>query len=159
MESSQPTALRGQLIAQPQREPGPDSLQSSPAQVRWLRQDLESLTSTVSDVVAARDRIVFLLGALATEAEQPISACVERSPRSAASLVYEDRPVALHTPPVSEPMASGSSVSTQAPYKTEPRSGRAQPVVGAPGLPRIYANGLVAIGLMLITAAISFTIV
>jgi hypothetical protein len=158
LESSQPTALRPELIIQAGSDPDLGSTQNAPAQVRWLRQDLASLTETVYRLAAARARIVALLGRTAMNGHVAGSATVELSPRGAPRPVHIGWSDAIQAPMFAEqpnfaPQLSveGSEQATRHPTNPRPRPART-------GLPIRYANGLVALGLTLVVVAISFTI-
>ena len=158
MESSLPTALRRDLAVQAASEPHLGSGQNAPAQIRWLRQDLASLTETVSDLAAARARILTLLQQPAVNPHATASVFDELPQPSATRGGNFDPPDALVGPIFTKEATFAPVLPAEGLRKATSHTSTPRPRPPAAALPRGCANGLVAIGLTLILVAILFTI-
>ena len=158
MESGRPTALRGELALQEASQRQFRAAQTASAQVRWLRQDIASLTDTVPRIAAARTRISTLLEHALIVAPVTGSTFAESSPPAGNPETRESWAGAAALLTTAEQTKFVPVLWTQASIHIATRQSNSRAHGALVGVPRRYADALVALGLMLIVAAISFTI-
>ena len=159
MESSRSTALRGGLADRAEPEGAFRRAQNDSAQVRWLRQDIASLSGTIPRIAAARSHIVALLAPALEAAVVRGSTPADSYPPPAIAETRESWACAASSPATPQQANFARELRIHASIHMAPRQSNAGADGARVGIPRRYADALLALGLMLIVAAISFTIV